>query len=387
MRRAFLTCLLAVTAAAPARAGSTFLDTESVIAAGAAEVPVSVNDPAWAYAPAKAFKVTAQHSVHLNDKKANGFVDTAGTGEVTVRVLVSAKDVGVLLEWADATKDVVRTDEVNTFADSAAIQFPRTFGAGKRLPYIGMGDSQMPVHVYMERATANGTLGNEYVAAGFGSLTRIAKPQGTMMMEYDAKAKTWKALFVRPISIDGSSLAAGLVPIAFAVWDGARSERSGYKQLSAWHFIHMPKPALDASYVKYLSWGYHPGDLGDPAKGQAIAETVCVACHILPGKAFAPAGVAPDLTTIGAIASPVYLRESIVDSSGVIIHALQPNNHYSKALPPDKNGAYPNADAFQWSTKDPQGKTLSKMPAFNVYTPEQVGDLVAFLRTLDGSKH
>lgn len=386
MRRALLTCLVAVTVAAPAWA-DTFLDTESVIAAGAAQVPTSVGDPAWGYAPAKSFRLTAQHSVHLNDQKANGLLDAPGASEVKVRVLVSAKDVGILLEWADATKNVMRSDEVNTFADSAAIEFPREFGAGKRLPYVGMGDAQMPVHLYMQRALATGTLSNEYVAAGFGSLTRVAKPQGMMAMAYDAKAKTWKALFVRPITVDGSALTGGLVPVAFAIFDGARNERSGYKQLSAWHFIHMPNPPLDAAYVKYLSWGYHPGELGDPAKGQVIAETVCVACHHLPGKAFAPVGVAPDLTTIGAIASPVYLRESIVDSGGVIIHALQPNSHYSKALPPDKNGAYPNADAFQWSTKDPQGKTVSKMPPFSMYTPEQVGDLVAFLRTLDGSRH
>ncbi|MEW6430350.1 MAG: hypothetical protein AB1730_02475 [Myxococcota bacterium] len=386
MRRALLSFALAVTVAVPARANDAFLANEAVPATGVPQVPKTVADKAWGAAVPKAFRVSAQRSVHLNDKRANELLETPGVAEVKVRALVSGAELGLLLEWADETKDVVRTDEVNAFADSAAIEFPRTYGAGKRLPYVGMGDDAMPVHLYMQRATEKGTLGNEYVAAGFGSLTRIPKAQGTMSMEYDGKAKVWRAIFVRPLKVEGSSVAEALVPVAFAVWDGARNERGGYKQLSGWHFVKLPQPAVDPAYLKQLAWGYGAGELGDPAKGQAIAETICVACHHLPGKALAAPGLAPSLANIGVIATPAYLRESIVDPSGVIIHALQPNAHYSKSLPPDKNGAYPNADAFQWSTRDTVGKTVSKMPAFSMYTPEQVGDLVAFLKTLDGTR-
>lgn len=385
MRRALLLLVYALLVAAPSWANDAFLAAEAVSATGVPQVPKTIADKAWGAALPKAFKVSAQRSVHLNDKRANELLEAPGVSEVKVRALVSGAELGLLIEWDDATKDVVRTDEVNAFADSAAIEFPRTYGAGKRLPYVGMGDDAMPVHLYMQRATAKGTLGNEYVAAGFGSLTRLPKAQGTMSMEYDAKAKAWRAIFVRPLKVDGSSVAEALVPVAFAVWDGARNERGGYKQLSGWHFVKLPQPAPDPAYVKQLAWGYGAGELGDPAKGQALAETICVACHHLPGKAFAAPGLAPSLANIGVIATPAYLRESIVDSSGVIVHALQPNAHYSKSQPPDKNGAYPNADAFQWSTKDTAGKTVSKMPPFSMYTPEQVGDLVAFLKTLDGT--
>lgn len=377
----------AALAAGPAWANDAFLKAETVTAGQVAQVPTTPGDGQWKKAPKASFRVAAQRSVRLNDLRANAALEQPGVGEIQVQALASGAELGLLLTWSDATKDVLRADETNTYADSAAIEFPLEFGAGKRLPYVGMGDDAMPVRVAMQRAGAKGTVASEFVAAGFGSLTRLKQAAAVMTMEYDAGAKAWKALFVRPLTVAGHTIdRASLIPVAFAVWDGARNERGGYKQLSGWHFVKMPAPALDLAYVKYLSWGYGPKDLGDPAKGQALAETVCVACHHLPGKAFAPPGVAPSLVNIGAIATPAYLRESIVDSSGVIIHALQPNAHYSKSNPPDKHGAYPNADAFQWSTKLGDGKTISKMPPFNVYTPEQVGDLVAFLKSLDGSK-
>jgi len=388
MIRALFVAMLGFAAPALADAATdAFLEAEAVTATQVATVPAALNDKAWDKTPVATFKVSAQRSVRLNDKKANALLEQPGFGEIRVRALASPTELGILVAWNDATRDVLRTDETNTFADSVAIEIPTSFGAGKRLPYVGMGDVDMPVRLYMQRAQTKGSVANEYVAAGFGSLTRVPKRQAAMAMEYDSGTKLWRALFIRPLTVEGSSLERqSLVPVAFAVWDGARDERGGYKQLSAWHVVKMPTPALDLAYAKYLSWGYGPGELGDPEKGRAIAETVCVACHHLPGKTFASPGVAPNLSNIGAIASPIYLRESIVNSSGVIIHALQPNAHYSKSSPPDKNGAYPNADAYQWSATEPNGKVISRMPPFNVYTPDQVGDLVAFLKTLDGTK-
>jgi complex iron-sulfur molybdoenzyme family reductase subunit gamma len=104
----------------------------------------------------------------------------------------------------------------------------------------------------------------------------------------------------------------------------------------------------------------------------------------LPGKAFAPVGIAPNLENIGAIATASYLRDSIVSPSLVIVHEPNPNQHYTPSAPRDRNGAAPNADAFRWSSVGPDGKRVSKMPPFNNFTLQQVADLVAFLKTLDG---
>jgi cytochrome c1 len=55
------------------------------------------------------------------------------------------------------------------------------------------------------------------------------------------------------------------------------------------------------------------------------------------------------------------------------------------SAPRDPNGAAPNADAFRWSSVGADGKRVSKMPPFAAFSKDQVADLVAFLRTLDGT--
>jgi complex iron-sulfur molybdoenzyme family reductase subunit gamma len=232
----------------------------------------------------------------------------------------------------------------------------------------------------MQRATSAAPIVNTYLAAGFGSLTRTTGvPQVKNAMTYDDAAHVWRAVFVRTLDELGP-----LTPMAFAVWDGGRTERGGYKQLSAWHYVRLPGKTADAAYVKELSFGYNPGDLGDATKGKATAETVCIACHQLPGKRFAPAGFAPDLSDIGAIATASYIRDSVMTPSLVLVPTLQPNNHYAKNSNPDQFRAYGKSDIYEWATKDEKGQVVSKMPQFSNLGPEQVADLVAFLKTLDG---
>jgi mono/diheme cytochrome c family protein len=221
------------------------------------------------------------------------------------------------------------------------------------------------------------------VAAGFGSLTRLPVNATRVAMSWNEATKRWRALFVRPFSADGPALKAGLVPIAIAVWDGARAERGGNKALSGWRFVRNPALPLDAGYAKALAWGYGPGELGDAAKGKALGQALCVACHRLPGKRFAPEGLAPDLSDVGLIAALPYLRDSILDPSATIVPHLQLNRFYQPSGQKDPSGGRPNQDAFAWATKGPDGKLVSKMPSFSTLTPEQVGDLVAWLRSLD----
>lgn len=382
MRHALLSLLLA----AAAWANPAYFADAAVDAAEVPTVPLTTTDAAWGKAKAKAFRVSAQRTVRLTDKKANAHLEQPGAGAVEVRALVSRDALGLLVEWKDATRDVVRPDETNAFADAAALEVPMTYGAGQRLPYVGMGDHDQKVLVFLQRATKDGVVANQYVAAGFGSLTRVPAAQGvTQALRYDEARKTWQALFVRPLELDGHSVARGVVPVAFAVWDGGRQERGGYKQLTSWHVVRLPGRPVDAAHVKELAWGYGPGELGDAARGRQLAETVCVACHHLPGKTFATPGVAPALHDVGAIATLPYLRDSLVNPSAVVVHALQPNAHYNPTGTRDPNGAFPHQEMYIWSTTGADGRPVSKMPPFAHFSPEQLGDLVAFLKTLDGT--
>lgn len=380
MRRALLSALVLLSSGASAN--DAFFKAEVVDATAATKLPATPGDPAWGGLTGKRFRLTPQRSVRLHDKQANDVLRAGpGATELMVKAAASATELSLLLEWSDPAPEVIREDEVNVFADSVAVEVPETYGQGVRLPAVSMGDDAQHVAVTLLRATKQGALLSRFSAAGFGSSTRQAPASAVKdLLQYDAAKKAWRAVITLPLD----AAAGGLVPVAFAAWDGARGERAGYKRLSAWHFVKLPGKPVDAAYAQELAFGYGPGDLGDAAAGKALAETVCIACHHLPGKAFAPAGMAPSLEAVGAITTPGYLRDSIVTPSKVVLHEPNPNQHYVPSGPKDKNGALPNSDTFRWSMKGEDGKWVSKMPPFANFTPAQVADLVAFLKTLEG---
>ncbi|MDP1826127.1 MAG: c-type cytochrome [Archangium sp.] len=379
MIRALLLCGLVSTVAS---ANEAFFKAEVVDAVGPMKLPTTPGDPAWKGITGKTFRLTPQRSVHLHDKTANDVLKAGpGSSEVLVKAAASASDLVLYLEWADGAKEVVREDEVNVFADSVAVEVPERMAVGTRLPAISMGDADQYVNVALLRATKAGAQLSRFSAAGFGSLTRQAPAaEANTSLQYDEAQKVWRAVLT--VALDPGN--PGLIPVAFAAWDGARGERAGYKRLSAWHFVRVPNKALDPKWVEQLAFGYYPGDLGNAAAGKMLAEGVCLACHHLPGKAFAPPGLAPSLEAVGAIAAPSYLRDSITTPSKVILHEPNPNQHHVTGGPADKNGALPNADGFRWSVKGEDGKWVSKMPPFTQFTPAQLADLIAFLKTLDG---
>lgn len=363
-------------------ANEAFFKAEVVDAVALMKSPTTPGDPAWKGITGKRFRLTPQRTVRLNDRNSNAVLaKEPGSAEVLVKAVASAQELVLFLEWKDPAKEVVREDESNVFADSVAVELPEQNGRGVRLPAISMGDDDMHVKVALLRATKTGATLSRFSAAGFGSLTRQAPAsEAPGQLVYDETEKVWRAVIAMPIDAENP----GMLPVAFAAWDGARGERAGYKRLSSWHFVRLPNKPLDPKWLEQMAFGYYPGDLGDAAAGKAIVESVCVACHHLPGKTFAPPGIAPDLSAIGAVASPMYLRDSITAPSRVILHELNPNQHYTPTGPKDPNGALPNSDAFRWSAKGPDGKWVSKMPPFTQFTEGQLADLIAFLKTLDG---
>jgi dimethylsulfide dehydrogenase subunit gamma len=370
VRRALVLALLANVALAAERAP------DLLEAAAVTTPPALPGDAAWKAARPHVVRLAEQRAVHLHDRKANALLGAgAAPLELEVRVLASADTVALRLEWADPLFEPIDEKEVNTFADSVAVQVPERFGPGLRLPAISMGDDDAPVKLALLRATARGALESRLVAAGFGSSTRLAAAAPTEAMQWSADTRRWAAVV-------HVSSAAALVPVAFAVWDGARRERSGYKRLSPWAFVQRPAAAPDARYLDELRQGYGPIDPAAKERGRVLAEAVCVACHHLPGKALAPQGLAPSLEGIGAVATPSYLRDSIVQPSQVVLHEPNPNQHYAASAPRDANGAAPNAEAFRWGTVGADGRRTSKMPAFSNFTSEQLDDLVAYLRSL-----
>ncbi|MEW5847444.1 MAG: c-type cytochrome [Myxococcota bacterium] len=375
--------MVGLQAVVSASAGDPFMTSETVLVQEVkGPIPDRVDDALWRSIPPATVLAYPQHSLHLNDKVANAALQTAKPRKLSVRAAVSSSEIGVHVEWEDATEDRIRPDETSVFGDAVALQVPQRFGEGIRLPYVGMGDEANPVVLYHQRAASTGQVVRTAVAAGFGSSTRAAMDGVRMSLGYDVTTHRWRAVFVRPLVAHGGDLRQGLIPFALAVWDGNHSERGGNKSLTAWKFLRVPNRALSERYVNEVAWGHRPGDLGDVAKGRILVESVCVACHHVGEKRLAAPGMAPDLTTIGGIASPSYLRDSITQPSEVVVPSPNPNQHLRRPQAPGVTEVFPTSGLSDWSTVDAQGKRVSRMPSFGTMSKEDVAAMVAYLRTL-----
>ena len=246
----------------------------------------------------------------------------------------------MLLEWADATENRAAPDGADAYGDAAALQFPRRFGAGTRLPYVGMGDDAQEVALYLQRAGADGP----DRAAGGGRRLRHVRPAPTW-----AAVQVGHALRRRPEGLarrlpaaalrrPATTSAAALVPFSVAVWDGAGKERGGNKALAGWKFLRLPGIAADPAYQAELAWGRPSGRPRRPAQGPAALRGHV---HRLPpavGAEKAVPGLAPDLSGIGVIATPGYLRDSILAPSAVIVPNPNPPSTRTARRSPTRAG-------------------------------------------------
>jgi complex iron-sulfur molybdoenzyme family reductase subunit gamma len=360
-----------------------FLAAESIPVASTATLPATTTDPAWSALPTTSVPLSPQLAVTLNDKAANA-QRTQTPKEARLRAAASQTHLALLLEWDDQTETRFSGDSTSS-GDAAAVQMPASFGPGKRLPYIGMGDADSHVVVHMVRAQGekpSQVARRHAVAAGFGSLTPAPMPWMKTALSYDRTQKTWRAMFVRPIVVAEHSVDAGLVPVAVAVWDGDKQQRGGNKALSGWRYLRLPARALNDAYVAELAWGYGDGEGGNAVAGQQMAQAICLSCHRINGQGYGAPDAAPDLSSVGVVSSYGYLRDSIINPSLVLVPNLNPNRHQARGAPRDPHGAYMNAPLGTFAVTGPDGKPQSTMPSFAAMPLPQVQDLVAYLKTL-----
>jgi DMSO reductase family type II enzyme heme b subunit len=301
--------------------------------------------PNWLKQPATTVSVYPQTSVPPA-------AAPAGAATVKVRAQYSAKIIALHLEWTD---DKPAKDRgIGQFADAAAVQWPLRYGSGVALPYIGMGHRDTPVALWFWRG--DGSV-ETLAAEGFGTLSTQA-PDGVKAKGV-WKDGTWRVVFVRTHSAPGEhrvSIAPaklGLMPVAFATWNGESAERNGLKRLSAWQVLRFEKGKVDAAYEKQLG---EAAVTGDAEHGKRLmSEKGCAGCHSFPANPEQP-HIGPDLTYAGGIHSASYLTESLLEPSRVVV--------------PGK-GYFMQQD----------GKKTSLMPPLAA-SDEELRDIVAFLKTL-----
>jgi DMSO reductase family type II enzyme heme b subunit len=206
-----------------------------------------VDDPtaaAWSSAPSAEFPMSPQ--VHWPVR-----ITEVTAKSVKVKGLHDGTNVAILLEFADPTEDP---------DDAAAIEFmvgdtKAHFAHGQRMGQVEGG----PVNIwYWKNKDGKGV---DMSAKGFGTL----KAQG----HQNVKAKgvyqngAWKVVFSRPLSTENTVEDTQLKPgefasIAFALWDGKRTEagqpkeKGSEKAVSSWWYLRAEPPP---DYSPYLYAG------------------------------------------------------------------------------------------------------------------------------------
>jgi putative heme-binding domain-containing protein len=154
-----------------------------------------------------------------------------------------------------------------------------------------------------------------------------------------------------------------------------------------------------AAYVRSL--GRRPAGLvrGDPARGAATYDAKgCQTCHVIAGRGTA---LGPELTAIGALRGPAYLREALVKPEA----AHPPGYLVVRAAPragAEVRGIRIDEDAFWIHIRDVAGtlhvlekKDLRKldreltgtlMPSYASLSAAELDHLVAYLASLRGAR-
>jgi hypothetical protein len=269
LRRLILGCLVV---AASLSAG---LAAEDLVAARVqGEIPLDATWVQWSRARPRVVKLSAQ----LIAKPTNPHPSVQ---KVTVRALHNGNSIGFLLEWKDATRNVLVRE--TTFTDACAVEVP--LAADPTIPYFmgAPGKRVMIMHwkamwqeglVDLQRLYPNARIdwypfgdkgwdtqagweyartylpgfaaGNpisapvhpscaeELYAEGFGTLAtsqhQNVRARGTW------SGKTWRVVLVRPFkgekgSNDPAWGPGGKTLVNFAIWDGAHQERDSRKAI------------------------------------------------------------------------------------------------------------------------------------------------------------
>ena len=298
LRRSFLLAPLAAGAAAllgTRRAAAQ--EKATLLAKSVDRVPEAPDDAAWAGADTLPVPMAPQAVVKPR-------LYEAGVTALTVRALYDADRLALLIEWEDVKANTELTD-VGDFRDAVAVEFPADPGAG--IPYFAMGEPGKPVTIYQWKAdwqfgrgndvsqrhpdmiddwypfsgrpageiAGSGDYGDDRIyltsaaagsllsdtalqartpveklgAEGFGTLTPADAPAQDGNGNGAPAQGRWRVVITLPREQGGFTFAPGMtLPMAFAVWDGARLHRGGEKAVSTWYFTSLEQPVGNALY-------------------------------------------------------------------------------------------------------------------------------------------
>lgn len=368
----------------------------------------SVTNSSSVWDSAKFSKVTLypQTTIKLNDKIANELNANNTAVMAEVAAVYNDTNIAFIIKWEDGTKSIQESHKTDSYSDGFAVQFASDYKNPKELPYIGMGSEGRPVVVHLQKDAgstfepngkgdvyyqvnpnqtnlfegkleeynkqvskiASTDYERTFVSEGFRSMTEIkdgsSKSSSTITYEepgfFSSAKAAWNGTLTRELKDEYLNLDSRVIPVAFAVWDGAKLGRNGLKNLSGWTAVILEDKKGSQDLVSALNADVK----GDIVKGKAAVADNCTACHQTTSTD-APNLMGPSLTNIGGYATADYIRESLVNPSAVVVPGYNRNAH--------SNYAWYNVE---------NGKRVSTMPEFTWLEPKQLDDIIAYLKTL-----
>ncbi len=172
-------------------------------------------------------------------------------GFINVKALYNEKDIAFLVEWEDATRDVLL--DLDGFRDGVALQFPAQNSAE---PAFRMGEgegkrSRGMVNIWFWKADLQEAIDKgmqsvppgpveNLAAGGFGTLELKDKGSQDVFGKGRWKDGKWRVVFKRRfVGEKGNAIftRGKFTPVGFAVWDGAEEDVDGRKSVSPWYYI------------------------------------------------------------------------------------------------------------------------------------------------------
>jgi DMSO reductase family type II enzyme heme b subunit len=233
--------------------------------------------------------------------------------EIKARAAHDGKDIAFWMQWKDESLNATgtTTDQLNTFSDGAAIEFPLDPLPGRQ-PFRCMGQLDALVNIWHWKAERDEaitralgfepvrTVGNKaaknYVGPNAAYLIDPSRDDPDSLAKYDPQTKTWTLIFKRSMETSDRktatifrNLEAGIgtpagslgaqsyaTQTAFAVWDGGNGEKLSKKAVSTWvdltvdqgdpgpqqtgNLINMIGIGVVSLVAIFLSWRLLPGD-------------------------------------------------------------------------------------------------------------------------------
>ncbi len=203
---------------------------------------------------------------------------------VTIKAIHNEKEIGFLLEWDDAFKDVIHDKEqefnpaeiskvgafnsyvkandmvprqLETLRDSIALQFPVKPLTGTKKPHFFRGDSSNPVQLWVWKADLDAKGEPSVEEANARGWKQAPKLQGEDKQQATAKASwdqgRWSVVMKRALTTDDKGdvqfVKGNFIPVALNAWDGSNGEHGRIMSLSTWYSVVLEAPVPVSVYV------------------------------------------------------------------------------------------------------------------------------------------